>query len=165
MAATQPRARSTTVTTRSADDTRALGAALAAVSRPGDLVCLWGELGAGKTVLAKGFGAGLGVTATINSPTFVLMSEYAGRLPLFHLDLYRLADAADALAGGLIDERQASGVALVEWPDRMGVTLPDDRLDLRIDGTGDDERRIVVQSGSPDLDRYVEAARAFGGTP
>ena len=78
---------------RTADErsTRALAARLAAVARPGDLICLWGELGAGKTQFAKGFGAGLGVSDTINSPTFVLMTEYPGRLPLFHIDLYRLA--------------------------------------------------------------------------
>ena len=60
------------------------------------------------------------MTDTIISPTFILMAEYAGRLPLFHLDLYRLADAADALAGGLLDERQADGVTLVEWAERLG---------------------------------------------
>ena len=72
--------------------TSALGRDLAAAAEPGDLVCLWGELGAGKTHVAKAFGAGLGVTETINSPSFVLMAEYRGRLPLFHIDLYRLAD-------------------------------------------------------------------------
>ena len=73
----------------------------------GDLLALHGDLGAGKTEFAKGFAAGLGVTATVSSPSFVLMAEYAGRLPLFHLDLYRLAAADDALGGGLLDERQA----------------------------------------------------------
>jgi tRNA threonylcarbamoyladenosine biosynthesis protein TsaE len=92
------------VVTSDAAATRALGARLAPAARPGDLLCLWGDLGAGKTQLAKGFGAGLGVTDTISSPSFILMAEYAGRLPLFHVDLYRLADAADALGGGLIDE-------------------------------------------------------------
>ena len=157
---TQAFPRSVTVQTSSPDETRALGAALAAVAEPGDLVCLWGDLGAGKTVVAKGFGAGLGVVATINSPTFVLMSEYAGRLPLFHLDLYRLADAADALAGGLVDERQSAGVALVEWPDRMGDALPADRLDVLIETPGDDRRRITVAAGSAELERYVAAAAA-----
>ena len=91
---------------------------------PGDLLCLVGDLGAGKTQFAKGFAAGLGVTDTVSSPTFVLMTEYEGRLPLFHLDLYRLDDAADALAGGLLDERQLEGVALVEWAERLGDALP-----------------------------------------
>jgi tRNA threonylcarbamoyladenosine biosynthesis protein TsaE len=139
------------------DATAALGRALAAAARPGDLVCLWGELGAGKTHLAKAFGAGLGVTETITSPSFILMAEYAGRLPLFHLDLYRLADASDALGGGLIDDRQSAGVTLVEWPDRLGVALPPARLDIVIDGTGDEPRSITVRAGSADLRRYLEA--------
>ena len=122
------------------DATAALGRALATAARPGDLICLWGDLGAGKTHLAKAFGAGLGVTDTITSPSFILMAEYAGRLPLFHIDLYRLADATDALAGGLIDDRQSAGVTLVEWPDRLGPALPPERLDVVIDGTGDDPR-------------------------
>jgi tRNA threonylcarbamoyladenosine biosynthesis protein TsaE len=89
--------------TSDAAETRRLAASVAAAAEPGDLVCLWGELGAGKTQFAKGFGVGLGVSGTISSPTFILMSEYQGRLPLFHVDLYRLADGADALAGGVVD--------------------------------------------------------------
>ena len=137
--------------------TTALGQALAAAARPGDLICLWGELGAGKTHLAKAFGAGLGVTATINSPSFILMAEYAGRLPLFHIDLYRLADAGDVIGGGLIDDRQTAGVTLVEWPDRMASILPAARLDVVIDGAGDDSRTIILRAGSPDLQRYLDA--------
>jgi tRNA threonylcarbamoyladenosine biosynthesis protein TsaE len=139
------------------DATAALGRALATVAEPGDLICLWGDLGAGKTHLAKAFGAGLGVTDTITSPSFILMAEYAGRLPLFHIDLYRLVDATDALAGGLIDDRQSAGVTLVEWPDRLGPALPPERLDVLIDGTGDDPRTITVRAGSRDLRRYLEA--------
>ena len=140
--------------------TSALGRALAAAAEPGDVICLWGDLGAGKTHLAKAFGAGLGRTDTITSPSFILMAEYAGRLPLFHLDLYRLADAADALAGGLIDDRQAAGVTLVEWPDRLGPALPARRLDVVIDGSGDEPRRIVARGpADPDLRRYLDVAR------
>ena len=146
------------VTTRDARETRALGARLAVAARAGDLLCLVGDLGAGKTQLAKGFAEGLGITDTVSSPTFVLMSEYAGRLPMFHVDLYRLDDAADALAGGLIDERQLEGVALVEWAERLGDTLPVARLDVLIDGTGDDPRTITLVSGDPAYARYLDAA-------
>jgi tRNA threonylcarbamoyladenosine biosynthesis protein TsaE len=139
----------------SADATRALGALLARAAAPGDLVCLWGELGAGKTQLAKGFGAGLGVTATINSPTFVLMTEYTGRLPLFHVDLYRLAGPEEAIEGGLLDERQSAGVTVVEWPDRLDGALPQARLDIRLDGSGDEPRTITVRAGSASLARYL----------
>ncbi len=138
--------------------TRAIGAALARVARPGDVLLLGGDLGAGKTQLAKGFGAGLGVATTVNSPTFILMAEYDGRLPLFHVDLYRLADATDALDGGLLDERQADGVTLVEWPERLGEALPRDRLDVTISGTGDEPRTIALRATGPRHQRYLEAA-------
>jgi tRNA threonylcarbamoyladenosine biosynthesis protein TsaE len=141
--------------------TSRLGTSLAAVARAGDLVCLWGDLGAGKTHLAKAFGAGLGITDTIVSPSFVLMAEYAGRLPLFHIDLYRLADAADALAGGLIDDRQATGVTLVEWPERLGEALAEARLDVRIEGSGDDPRTITLVAGTADYERYLQAVAAL----
>ena len=144
--------------TSDAAETRRLAASVAAAAEPGDLVCLWGELGAGKTQFAKGFGAGLGVSGTISSPTFILMSEYQGRLPLFHVDLYRLADGADALAGGVVDERQAAGVTLVEWPERMGDFLPARRLDVLIDGTGTEPRTITLRAGDPSLARYLAAA-------
>jgi len=139
------------------DATSTLGRRLAAAAQPGDLVCLWGELGAGKTQLAKAFGAGLGVTDTIVSPSFILMAEYAGRLPLFHLDLFRLSSAADALAGGLIDDRQALGVTIVEWPDRLADALPQERLDVVIEGAADEPRSIAVVAGTPALRRYLEA--------
>jgi tRNA threonylcarbamoyladenosine biosynthesis protein TsaE len=138
-------------------ETHAIGVALAAAARPGDLVCLWGDLGAGKTQLAKGFAAGLGVEATVNSPSYILMAEYEGRIPLFHADLYRLADTADAMAGGLLDERCGAGATLVEWPDRMVAALPAARLDVRINGDGDDVRTLELVATDPSLERYLEA--------
>jgi tRNA threonylcarbamoyladenosine biosynthesis protein TsaE len=145
-------------TTRDAGETRALGSRLASAARAGDLLCLVGDLGAGKTQLAKGFAEGLGVSDIVSSPTFVLMSEYSGRLPMFHVDLYRLDDAADALAGGLLDERQLEGVALVEWAERLGGALPVSRLDVVIDGTGDEPRTITLRSDDPGYARYLDAA-------
>jgi tRNA threonylcarbamoyladenosine biosynthesis protein TsaE len=145
------------VETRNAAATQALAAALAVVARPGDLISLVGELGAGKTQFAKGFGAGLGVTDTIVSPSFVLMAEYRGRLPLFHIDLYRLAGAAEALAGGLVDERQGEGVTLIEWAERLADAMPLGRLDVVIDGTGDDPRRIALRPGDAAYVRYLDA--------
>lgn len=138
------------------DTTARLGAALASVAQAGDLLCLWGDLGAGKTHLAKAFGAALGVTETITSPSYILMAEYHGRLPLFHIDPYRLADAADALAGGLIDERQADGVTIVEWPERLGEALPSERLDVRIEGVGDEPRAITLEAGTDGYRRYLD---------
>jgi len=142
----------------SPEATRDLAARLAAVARPGDVLCLWGELGAGKTVFAKGFGAGLGVRDTISSPSFVLMGEYAGRLPLFHIDLYRLASAAEALDGGLLDDRQSAGVVVIEWPDRLGTALPPERLDVHIDGGADEPRRLGLAARGASHGRYLDVA-------
>jgi tRNA threonylcarbamoyladenosine biosynthesis protein TsaE len=148
------------VVTREPAETRALATALAAAARPGDLISLVGDLGAGKTQFAKGFGVGLGITDTIVSPSFVLMAEYRGRLPLFHVDLYRLADAADALAGGLVDDRQVEGVTLIEWAERLADAMPVERLDVIIDGAGDDPRRIAIRAGHRSYARYVAAVPA-----
>ncbi len=150
------------VRTRSVDETIALGERLGRVAAAGDLICLWGDLGAGKTQVAKGVARGLGVDATVTSPTFILMNEYAGRMPFFHVDLYRLADAADALAGGVIDDRQSDGLTVVEWPERMGDVLPAGRLDVRIAGSGDDGRDITIATTDAAYGGYVEAARASG---
>ena len=128
---------------------------MAAAARPGDMISLVGDLGAGKTQFAKGFGAGLGIGDTIVSPSFVLMAEYRGRLPLFHVDLYRLADAADAVAGGLIDDRQIEGVTIIEWAERLSEAMPAERLDVLIDGSGDDPRRILIRAGSAEYARYL----------
>ena len=155
-AAAQLRAR---VRSSSADETIALGERLGRAAAAGDLVCLWGDLGAGKTQVAKGIARGLGIADTVTSPTFILMNEYRGRLPLFHVDLYRLADAADALAGGVVDDRQSDGLTVVEWPDRMGDVLPAGRLDVRIAGSGDEPRDIEIAAGDASLARLVVAAR------
>ncbi len=154
------------VTTVSAEATRRLAAGLAAVAEAGDVIALSGDLGAGKTQFAKGFAEGLGVGATVNSPSFVLMAEYAGRLPLFHLDLYRLADASEAIGGGLIDERQADGVTLIEWAERLGAGAPTrpargaDRRDRR---RAADDRPDRAESAPAPLPRARGMTPAAGG--
>ena len=145
------------VTSPDPESTTALGLELGRVAQAGDVICLWGDLGAGKTHLAKAIGLGFGVTETITSPSFILMAEYRGRLPLFHIDLYRLADASDALAGGLIDDRQIAGLTLVEWPERLGPALPARRLDIVIDGAGDEPRSITLRAVGEGFGGYLEA--------
>ena len=127
--------------TRSEAETRAVGEALGRRLGPGDVVCLVGPLGAGKTTLAQGLARGLGVEEVVNSPTFVLMNEHRGRLPLYHVDAYRLDDPEEALAAGLLDERQAGGVTVVEWADRLGDWLPDERLEIKLIPEGAGNRR------------------------
>jgi tRNA threonylcarbamoyladenosine biosynthesis protein TsaE len=139
------------------ETTQAIGRRLAGAAAPGDLVCLWGALGAGKTQLAKGFGAGLGVDDTINSPSFILMNEYRGRLPFFHVDLYRLTGPEEALGGGILDDRQTAGVTVIEWPERLAEALPERRLDVVIDGDGEAPRTLRVRSHGDGLGRYLDA--------
>jgi len=148
------------MTSRSPAETHALARRLGAIAQPGDVLALAGELGAGKTAFAKGFGDGLGVLGTtIASPSFILMAEHRGRLPLFHMDLYRLEGPRDAIDGGLLDERQADGVTLIEWPERLADALPEPRLDVTIEATGETERRITLTAVGDGLQRYLGAAR------
>jgi tRNA threonylcarbamoyladenosine biosynthesis protein TsaE len=149
------------VETRSAAETRLFAAHLATVATPGDRIALIGPLGAGKTQFAKGFAIGLGITATVNSPSFTLMAEYAGRLPLFHQDLYRLAGSTEALDGGLLDERQAEGVTLSEWAERLDEHLDPDRLEVRIALLSDDDRRVRLRIHGAGNAAYLEAARVW----
>jgi tRNA threonylcarbamoyladenosine biosynthesis protein TsaE len=124
--------------------THALGRAIGTRAMPGTVLALIGPLGAGKTQLAKGVADGLGVTSVVNSPTFVLMNEHVGRLRLFHVDAYRLDDPEEALAAGLFDERQADGVTVIEWADRLDGWLPPERVDLWIDpDAGAGNRRAI----------------------
>lgn len=149
------------VQTSSVDQTRDFAAALAVVAQPGDRIALLGPLGAGKTQFAKGFARGLGVTEIVNSPSFTLMAEYAGRLPLFHQDLYRLTGAEEALGGGMVDERQLGGVTLTEWAERLPAEIDPERITVSIEVLGDDDRRITVAPSQVEQQRYVVAAEAW----
>ena len=136
--------------TQGSAETAALGRALAELVVGGDLVLLCGDLGAGKTVLAQGLGAGLGVTDPITSPTFTLVREYEGRVRLYHLDVYRLEHLEEATELGLSELLDDGSVTVIEWGDVIAPALPQDYLELHLHlGEGDDERLIdVVAVGS-----------------
>ena len=161
MASLEPALVRTSVSSASTEETRAFAAALAPVAQPGDRLALVGPLGAGKTQFAKGFAVGLGIDAVVNSPSFTLMAEYEGRLTLFHQDLYRLAGTDEALAGGLLDERQDDGVTLSEWADRLDATLDQERLTVSIEPTGPDARDIELRGHGDLARRYISAARGW----
>lgn len=145
--------------------TERLGERIAKLAQPGDVVALWGELGAGKTVLARGIAQGLGLDASdVTSPTFVILREHAGgRLPLFHLDLYRLR-AGDLGSTGWEECLEGGGLTVIEWPDRAGDDLPADRLDVRLEHIADTKRRVVIDATGPASRARLEelAADAFG---
>jgi tRNA threonylcarbamoyladenosine biosynthesis protein TsaE len=133
--------------TRSDEETRAVGEALGRRLQPGDILCLQGPLGAGKTTLAQGIARGLDVEEVVNSPTFTLVQEYAGRLPVYHLDVYRLSGPEEA-ADLAIDEMQAAGgVLLIEWPERIAPLLPADRLDIRLEPEGEARHLTAIGQG------------------
>lgn len=131
---------------RDAQAMRRLGAAIAAVVRPGDLVVLTGELGAGKTTLVQGLGAGLGVDGDVLSPTFVIARVHrGGRVPLVHADAYRLA-SVDEIDDLDLDASLEDSVTVVEWGAGLAERLAGDRLDVRIERSADesDETRVVT---------------------
>jgi len=130
--------------TSSADETRSLGSALAALLRPGDLLLLAGGLGAGKTVLAQGIAAGLGVTEPVVSPSFTIVREYEARIPLVHVDVYRLGRLQELHDLGFDDLLGGDSVVLVEWGDAIAAALPGDRMVIRIEPGRTDDDRIVL---------------------
>jgi tRNA threonylcarbamoyladenosine biosynthesis protein TsaE len=129
--------------TKSADDTRELGAAVASVVTKGDVVLLAGDLGAGKTTLTQGFARGLGVTDQVTSPTFVLMHPYEGRLPLVHVDAYRLEQLQEVIDLGLPEMLDDGAVAVIEWGDVVAPVLPPDFLELRLEYRESEDERAV----------------------
>lgn len=129
--------------TRSVEETRALAENLGEVLRPGDFVVLSGALGAGKTAFAQGVARGLGITEPVVSPTFTIVRQYEGRIPLAHVDVYRL-DRLQELHDLGFDELLDDRVTIVEWGDAAGPLLPAERLEVRMEQTGDEERTIEV---------------------
>ena len=129
------------IVTNSEEETAAAGASLAESLRPGDVVLLYGELGAGKTAFTRGLARGLGVSADeVSSPTFTIVQEYQGRLPLYHVDLYRLEEKeVDDL--GLEELVLGDGVVVIEWAERWH-DRPDDVIKVRLEHVDDDRRRL-----------------------
>ena len=130
------------------DETQALGQKLGSVLGPGHVVGLTGELGAGKTCFVQGAARGLEVDPAVyvSSPTFTLVNEYPGRLPVAHIDLYRLSDADELVEIGLDDYYRGQGVCLVEWFDRFVDEVPPDYLSVELSVEGETRRRLVVNA-------------------
>ncbi len=134
-----------TVAVRSEKAMRALGERLGGLLEPGDFIGLSGDLGAGKTVLARGIAQGAGVAAgEVASPTFAIVYPYRGRIPVYHADLYRVTDADELYATGFFDLVGSSGAAVVEWIEKVPEALPPEHLLLRIERTGERTRRLEM---------------------
>lgn len=144
-----------TVVTNSVEETLTLGERLGRLLAPGDFVALVGELGAGKTHFVQGVARGLGIdpAVPVTSPTYTLLHEYRGRIPLYHFDLYRLGGVDDILELGFAEYFHGDGVCLVEWAERLGNELPPEQLTIFLAHRGDDRRAIVFE---PHGARYAE---------
>ena len=136
--------------TTSVEGTRTLAATLSGVVQAGDLIVLAGEMGVGKTAFAQGFAAGLGIAEPVTSPTFTLVRHYDGRLPLHHLDVYRLERMAEMVDLGLPELLDGPGVSLIEWGDVVASALPGDFLEVRLSfGERDDDRLVALRVVGP----------------
>jgi tRNA threonylcarbamoyladenosine biosynthesis protein TsaE len=137
--------RRASLTAITAEETAAVGESLGRTLGRGDVVALYGELGTGKTCFTQGLARGLDVDVRATSPTFVLVNEYRGRLPVYHVDAYRTESASELLELGLLDLLGGDGVTVVEWADKAESVLPDRTVRVRIGGVGDEPRTIIVE--------------------
>ena len=160
-----------TLTTNGAAETEAVGEAIGSQLRVGDLVVLSGDLGAGKTTLTKGLARALGVEQRVTSPTFTIVQEYDGRLPVAHVDVYRLERIQELYDFGF-EELLEDRVTVVEWGEAIALVLPRDRVNVRIelddtDG-GDDRRRLEIAADGPSWEtrrhQLDEALARFGAS-
>jgi tRNA threonylcarbamoyladenosine biosynthesis protein TsaE len=133
--------------TSAPEQTRELGAALADLLVPGDVVSLTGDLGAGKTCLVQGAARSLGVSEPVGSPTFVLVREYRGEIPVYHLDVYRLDRLQEVIDLGFEDLLDPGGVIFIEWGDAIDPLLPDSYLEIELSVPGDDDVRRLAVTG------------------
>lgn len=138
-----------TIETRNAEETFAFGKETGAAAKPGDIYTLDGDLGAGKTVFAKGFAAGLGIADVVSSPTFTILQSYSGgRMPLYHFDVYRIGDPEEMDEIGYEDCFYGDGATLVEWSEQIEELIPETAVRIRIDRVPGEEpglRRIRVR--------------------
>lgn len=130
--------------TYSTHETQQIGRILGRLLKKGDVISVDGDLGVGKTIFAKGVAKGLQITERVNSPTFALIKEYSGRLPLYHMDFYRLGSAEELEDLGYEEYFYGLGVTLIEWAERVKQYLPAQRLDILIEKSTDDENIRLI---------------------
>ena len=149
------------LTSSGVEQTLALGRALGGAAQPNDVFAISGPLGAGKTVLAKGIAAGLEVkdARVVNSPTYVIVNEYEGRLHVFHVDVYRLGNPAELAALGFDEMCSSGGVVVVEWAERVVDLLPADHLSITLLPVGPHDRELTAGCGGPASEKLLAVFR------
>jgi len=135
------------ITTNCDMETMAAGEDYAKVLKAGDVVAIRGDLGAGKTVFVKGIARGLGIAEMVTSPTFTILREYAGWIPLYHFDVYRIKDPDEMEDTGFFELIGGEGVVVIEWADKIEELLPPGKNDVIIEKTGENQRKITVYEG------------------
>ncbi|MCR4776692.1 MAG: tRNA (adenosine(37)-N6)-threonylcarbamoyltransferase complex ATPase subunit type 1 TsaE [Saccharofermentans sp.] len=152
-------------TTVSSEQTERFGEALSKYLEAGTVIALDGDLGAGKTCLARGIARGIGAEDPVASPTFTIVNEYSGgRLMLFHFDTYRLSGEDDFYASGLDEYFTRNGVCVIEWGRVIEGALPENTMKMKISGNGDERRFDVTGSGSVGAENVIRAATEAGCT-
>lgn len=135
-----------TFTTTSAEETVELGKKIGSFLKKGDIIAMQGTLGAGKTTITKGIAQALGINETITSPTFCLISEYEGKMPLYHMDVYRLDGAEDFANLGTEDMLYGEGVSIIEWSEKIMEELPHKTIILKLEPHDDGARNITIEN-------------------
>ena len=135
-----------TFTTSSAEETITLGEKIGRLLKKGDIIAMQGTLAAGKTTITKGIAKALGITDTITSPTFCLISEYQGTMPLYHMDVYRLDGTEDFINLGTDDMLYGDGVSIIEWSEKIMDELPSNTIILKITPQDDGKRLIEIDN-------------------
>ena len=146
-----------TITTNGPDETKKLGEKLGGLLKAGDIICLHGELGAGKTCFTQGIAKGMNVAkAFITSPTFVLVNEYKGALPLYHIDLYRLNNIAEIEDIGLSEYLKGEAVTVIEWAEKAEGLLPEESLSVYLENSGGDKRSFTFKATGKRYEEIIE---------
>lgn len=130
--------------TKSREETSALAESFADKLNGGEVIALKGDIGAGKTVFTKGLAKGLGVSSNVTSPTFNIVRQYKGRLPLFHFDVYRISDIDEMFEIGFEEYLDGEGVVVIEWPELIQELIPQDAIRITIEREGEESRRISI---------------------
>lgn len=147
--------------TNSAIETKEFATRLGTLVSPGDVITLEGDLGAGKTTFTQGLAVGLGVKRNVTSPTFTIIKEYQGRIPLYHMDVYRLEDAEEDI--GFAEYFYGTGITIIEWAQYIDDFLPKNRLDIYIEVIDQDRRKIICQSSDSHYETLISELKAAEG--